>query len=387
MRRKTLSDRMVKELKPRTVRYAVPDPEMTGHYVRVAPSSAKVYIVVARARAGKQVWATIGATDVLTIAEARERARHAIQRIRDGLPAMATPSANVASVYQDWLRRHVDARGLRSARKIRQLLDQHVYPAWGALPFEDIRRSDIAKLVDHIEDTSGARTADYVLAIVRSIANWYATRSDGYQPPFVRGMRRIDPKQRARSRVLDDDELRTVWQAAGGAGAFGAFVKLALLTAQRSDKVVTMKWSDIDPDWVWSIPKAPREKDNAGYLKLPPLALAIIKAQPMLGENPYVLAGRRNQPIRDLSGTKLRLDAVVGIAPWCIHDLRRSARSLMARAGVSREIAERVLGHAIPGVEGIYNRFQYEREKAEALERLARLIETIVGANVVALRG
>jgi integrase len=71
---------------------------------------------------------------------------------------------------------------------------------------------------------------------------------------------------------------------------------------------------------------------------------------------------------------------------WTFDDLRRTARSLMSRAGVRPDIAERVLGHAIPGVEGVYDRHSYDEEKAQALEALAMLLQRIVapqGANVV----
>jgi integrase len=63
---------------------------------------------------------------------------------------------------------------------------------------------------------------------------------------------------------------------------------------------------------------------------------------------------------------------------WVFHDLRRTARSLMSRAGVDSEIGERVLGHAIPGVRGVYDRYEYLDEKRDALERLAKLVAAIV---------
>ena len=63
---------------------------------------------------------------------------------------------------------------------------------------------------------------------------------------------------------------------------------------------------------------------------------------------------------------------------WVLHDLRRSARSLMSRAGVSADIAERVLGHVISGVRRTYDRFEYLDEKRDALERLAGLIDRIL---------
>jgi integrase len=63
---------------------------------------------------------------------------------------------------------------------------------------------------------------------------------------------------------------------------------------------------------------------------------------------------------------------------WAVHDLRRSARSLMSRAGVPSEHAERTLGHAILGIRGVYDRYSFGREKADALRRLAALIDAIV---------
>ena len=85
---------------------------------------------------------------------------------------------------------------------------------------------------------------------------------------------------------------------------------------------------------------------------------------------------------------KRRIDRQVQIEPWVFHDLRRTARSLMARAGVPRDVAERVLGHVIQGVEGTYDRHEYRAEKADALAKLAGLIALILdppGENVVQL--
>ena len=83
-RRKGLSDKQVLELKPRKTRYALPDPECRGHYVRVMPSGVKSFAAIARDPYGKQVWATLGATDHIKIGEARDLAREAIKRSRPG---------------------------------------------------------------------------------------------------------------------------------------------------------------------------------------------------------------------------------------------------------------------------------------------------------------
>ncbi len=149
-----------------------------------------------------------------------------------------------------------------------------------------------------------------------------------------------------------------------------------------------MQWTDV-VDGVWTIRAEPREKGNAGVLKLPTLAVDIISSQPRLLGNPYVFAGRGRVPMSAFSKRKRKLDRKLPDLPnWTLHDLRRTARSLLSRI-VKPHIAERVLGHAIGGVEGIYDRHSYADEMADALERLAGLIERIVNptGNVVQLRG
>jgi integrase len=315
-------------------------------------------------------------------------------RIREGLPAFETPpprAETVEAVAEAWLKRHVRANGLRSGPEITRLLRAHVYPVWKDRPLIGIRRSDVAALLDTVEDNHGARQADYVLAIVRGLMVWYAARHDDYAPPIVRGMARTRPKERARTRVLSDDELCALWKATKNGSPYSAFLRLLLLTAQRREKVLTMKWVDLAlPFAVWAIPTEKREKGNAGDLPLSQMALKIIEARPRMGDNPFVFPGRRGGHMNDLANCKRALDAQMPASTphWQLHDLRRTARSLMSRAGVSSEHAERVMGHAIPGVEGIYDRHAYRDEKGEALARLATLVENIVEPrdNVVAIK-
>jgi integrase len=388
--RKTLSDKGVMSLKPRAARYAMPDPEMIGHYIRVQPSGAKTFVAVARSPAGKQIWTAIGAADVQSIAEAREQAREIIKRVRAGLPAVETKPDSVADVAGKWFARHVEARGVRTHKEIKRLLDRHILPAWGSRELVGIKRSDVTALLDRIEDRHGARTADRVLVIFTAIANWHAARTDDYSPPVIRGQRRQSTAAQARDRILNDDEIRAVWKAAEDAGTLGSVIKLLMLTAQRRAKVAQMRWQDLDDDGTWTIPTEAREKGNAEKLLLPRVALEIIRAQPRLG--PFVFPGRRGiAPFRGYNSGKAYFDAKLPAMPnWTLHDLRRTARSLMSRAGVGSDVAEKVMGHAVGGVQGTYDRHEYRDEKADALARLAGLIDGIVsprGPNVIPMRG
>jgi integrase len=117
-------------------------------------------------------------------------------------------------------------------------------------------------------------------------------------------------------------------------------------------------------------------------------ALAVLNRLPRLGDHVFTIGGKA--PIGGVSVLKRGLDEASGVVGWTIHDLRRTARSLMSRAEVPRDYAERCLGHVIRGVEGTYDRHKYRDQMLRAYEKLAALIERIVAPpadNVVLLRG
>ena len=367
---------------------------MPGFGVRVTDKSKKSYILTARfpgsSNPTRRAIADVGAME---LSKAREVARAWLAQIAAGLDPQAERERarqeaakrplTFAEVADQFMTQHVRRNALRSGDEIDRLLNKDVLPAWRDREFVSIRRGDVARLLDGIEARAPVH-ADHVLAVLSKLFNWYMAREEDYLSPVVRGMRRTVPKDHARSRALTDDEIRVFWTASGEAGAYGAFLRSALLTAQRRAKVVAMKWSDIDDEGVWTIPAEPREKTNAGSLKLSKLALSVVEELPRWEDCDYVFAGRGKVPINGMSKAKKALDAAMTeaneapVANWTVHDLRRTARSLMSRAGVRPDVSERVLGHAIPGVEGVYDRYSYDPEKADALAKLAGLVTRIV---------
>jgi integrase len=390
-RRKTLTDSMIAALPRRAGKtYYAPDPEMPKHGVRIRPVGPGTYTVITRNRYGQQKWIRIGSTAEMPIAEARNRARDVIRRVEAGHDPFEAPQAqpdSVAAVAENWLIRHVGKNKLRTAGEMRRIIERYIIPHIGQLAFVGVRRKQIAELLDHIQDKHGAAQADAVLAVLRSMATFTAARDENYEMPFVKNMKRVPKADRKRSRILNDVELQTVWRHAEGAGDYGALVRLLLLTAQRLDKVADLKWDDISSDGIWTIRTEQGEKGNAGALQLPSIALQIIAAQPRFVANPYVFAGQNGRRAFT-SKNKVAFDQGCGVVGWRLHDLRRTARSLMSRANVLSEHAEKVMGHAIGGVEGVYDVYEYLPEKATALRALAALIERIVDPpadNVVPL--
>ncbi len=370
-------------------RKTIGDPESRGLCVRITPAGGRSWLAMARDPDGKQVWATLGDAMTMEVTEARERAREVIQRIKEGKLAKAEPEAppeTFETVAERFLTRWVkkggkkqDGVALRSAHEIERQFKTYIYPRWRSKPFLAIRRGVVTELVDHLVENSGAVQADRVLATLSKMFNWYRQYDENYVNPIIPEMRRSGSmKDRARDRILADDEIRTLWTDWQTAGTFGALCQIALLTGQRRAKVQTLRWQDVSTDGVWTIPAEAREKVNAGTLKLPTLAHGIINAQPHIKDHPYVFAGRGKKPIASFSQQKREMGERVAVDPWTVHDLRRTARSLMARAGVRPDHAERTLGHVIAGVGGTYDRHGYVEEKADALARLSGLVELIL---------
>ena len=362
-RRRTLSDVGVATLKPGPARYAVPDPELRGHYVRVAPTGTKSYVAVARHPLGKQVWTTIGAADVMSIAAARDKTRKAIMRVRAGLPVLPIKSDTFKDVAENYLKRHVVANGLRSQDEIERCLGKYIHPVWQGREFVSLRRSDIARLLDNDKTSTGhGRRITCSPSCAGSPTGLPLATTTMCHPSREECAAPI-PRP-ASAATLDDDELRAIWRQAEANGTFGDIVRLLLLTGQRREKIAAMKGADVTLDGEWRIPteiakRAPpaRSCSRAGARNYPGRA--------PLGENPHVFPGRGAGYFKGFSPCKRAFDANRPVMPaWVLHDLRRTARSLISRAGVRPDIAERVLGHAISGVEGVYDRHSYRQRIA-----------------------
>ncbi len=385
-------------------RQVVFDEATTGLALIVSPKGKKTFSIVARDPSGKQIWKSLGEVRKFDLPEARALARVGVQRIKDGLqpfpPAEPEEAAAVPETFKEvaarFITRWVDKGGrkqdgvpLRSKGEIERQLKTYVYPKWQDKPFLSIRRGLVTELMDDLVDNRGAVQADRVLATLSKLFAWYRQYDEQFVSPIIPEMRRSGSyTDRARRRTLSDDEVKALWAGCATLGTYGALVRVGLLTGQRRAKLTAMRWEDIDADGEWTMPTEAREKNNPGRLRLPASALAIIRAQPVIKDNPYVFSGRGKKAYNSLSAGKRDVDKAVQIDPWVFHDLRRTAKSLMARAGVRPDISERVLGHVIGGVEGVYDRHGYADEKAAALQALADLVERIIDPpanNVVQL--
>ena len=165
---------------------------------------------------------------------------------------------------------------------------------------------------------------------------------------------------------------------------YGALLRFILLTATRRSEAGQMRWAELNGDRTWIIPAA-RYKTNLDHvIPLSELALSVLPER----NGEFVFSKNGQQAIGGYGRHKQAIDEASGVSEWVVHDLRRTARSLLSRAGVASDHAERCLGHVIGGVRGVYDRHEYFDEKARAFEALATQVQRIVEPqkNVVAMR-
>lgn len=378
-----LTVRSVEAMKPGEARIEVADAALPGLYLVIQTSGAKSWAYRYRA-GGKPRKLTIGRWPALGLAEAREAAREAVLAVAKGADPAADKLARRAAAVED-RRNHVaelvaeyDKRHLsrlRSGAAARAFLTRSAVAAWGERDVQTLGKRDVIELLDAIVDRGSPIAANRTLAHLRAFFGWLRARdviavspADGVRPPVA---------ERSRDRVLDDDEIARLWRACDALGQpFGPLIRLLLLTGQRLREVAEMRDGEINGD-VWVIPAARAKNGEEHSVPLSPEALAVLAGVKRIGVAGFIFTTNGAAPVSGFAKAKARLDREMGagVAPFVIHDLRRTMASGMARLGVAPHVIEAALNHrtgTIKGVAAVYNRFKYEQEKRAALEAWGR---------------
>jgi integrase len=375
-----LTDLAIRNLKPQAHRYEIPDPHSRALYVVVFPTGKKSFVCRFRF-AGTQRKLTLQSG--VSLAAARKLASHAMHEVALGndpteqkkeakRKAKNAAANTLAAVCAEYTKRELGK--LKSAKDRARYLNKIILPVLGSRQIDAIRRADLVRLLDKVEDQSGACTADAVLQILTRVFNWWSLRNEDFRSPIAKGMRRYSAAENSRERVLSDEEIGKIWTATEGGGCYEAFVRFLLLTSARRTEAAAMTWDEIK-DGVWTLP-ASRSKTGVEIIRpLSKAALAIIAAQPKVGPCIFGIAGR---PLTAFGRRKAAFDKKCGFSDWTQHDLRRTARTLLSRSGVDADTCERALGHALPAIRGTYDRHDYKAETLKAFEKLSALISNIV---------
>ncbi|MBV9829659.1 MAG: site-specific integrase [Alphaproteobacteria bacterium] len=341
---------------------------------------------------------TIGNARLIDLGVARERARAALRAAKEGSdPAVKVdPPRRITfrEAFDNYMDLHVVPNlRARTAGDKRAMFEREVLGTWGDRPLDSIRRADVVVLIDGLVARGARVVANRVFESIRAFFNWAIARGIVSESPCYGAKRPTTEKPRERD--LNEDEVRLFWRGAGEIGApFDNLFRLLLLTAQRRDEVRCMRWREVDLGKAsWTIPADRAKNGREHVVALSELALEILRSiearQPKHGPDELIFGSHANprNAISGLSRAKRRLDAAMtrvagtSVRPFVLHDLRRTAVSLMAEMGIPPHVADRVLNHksgTIRGVAAIYQRYEFGSEERDALMRWGRRVAELV---------
>jgi integrase len=373
----------VENLRPTDSRREIPDALLPGLYLIVQPSGKKSWAIRYRHH-GQTRKHTLGSFPAIDLKAARGIGAEALRVVAENRDPAREKKRARADTIDALIVRFLDeyqGNGNRprtiaeTKRHLGDLLNR-----WRRRPTRDITKDDVLALLRDITKAGKPITANRVLASVRRMFNWAVSQNLLTTSPCA-GVERPN-KEIPRDRVLTDAELSRVWNAARRAGfPFGPLVQLLILTGARRDEVGAMRWSEVNlRAKLWSLPAARTKNGRDHDVPLSEQAVAILKALPRIDESDFVLTTTGKSPISGYSKSKKHIDKLAGIAPWRLHDLRRTVATNLQKLGVRLEVTEAVLNHVSgsrAGVTGIYARHDYANEKRAALkkwgDRVARL--------------
>ena len=401
MPRKILTASAISKLKPDPAkRLEIPDAACPGLYLVMQPTGARSWALRHR-QGGRPQKLTLGNFSEgaeegqgsppviggrLTLADARRLAGDALGAIERGQsPAHAKRSRDknlMPAVVDEFIKRYVRAKRLRSADAVERTFKVDVLPHWRHRHVSDISRRDVIELLDAHVDRGAPVQANRTLSAVRKFFNWCMER-DIIKVSPVEGVKAPTP-ERNRDRILSDDEIVAFWQASDANGSpFGPLFRLLLLTGQRLGEVAGMAKAELDLDvGNWTIP-AVRAKNNQEHVVAlsQPARDVLADVRIVEGKAGLIFSTNGRTPVSGFGKAKANLDRKLSIPHWTLHDLRRTAASGMARLAQPVHVVEAVLNHrsgSVSGVAAVYNRYDYDREKRIALDAWAAYVLSLL---------
>jgi integrase len=408
--KRNLNDRILRGLKPTKpgTHVDVWDAGFPGFGVRVSDTGRRTFVLTARYPGSKNpTRRALGVYDKMSLTDAREKAREWLKLIARGIdPETAEEAARQAAlrkqentfgvVAEEFFKRHLCKT--RQARRAEVDIRREFISRWAVRPITEITRRDVLAVIDACVDRGNPYQAHNLLGYARRIFNWAIARGTyGLESSPCDRMRpkEIIGAKKARTRVLNDDELRALWRASEGLGyPYGPLFQMLALTGQRKSEVAEGRWSEFNlTKKLWEIPAARMKADAGHVVPLSDDVLTILASLPRFTKGDYLFSA--SYGVRPVVGgfdkAKKELDArmrgdLPQLPPFVIHDIRRTMRTGLSTLPVPDLIRELVIAHARPGLHRVYDLHAYEDEKRHALDLWAKRLRDIVTpppANVV----
>ena len=409
-----LTDLKIRSLKPAADRkpYDIKDTQVPGLHVRVMGTGKRTFVLLSRFPGTPHpTRRALGSYGELTLEEARDKATAwrklisrgidpRVQEDRDRQAALRQQLTTFAAVAEDFIEDKLPSE--RKGREVEQDIRREFIPRWGKRPIAEITAQDVRAVIKAVKDRGAPYQAHNLLVTIRRLFGWaidqhaYGLDSspcDRLKPKSIAG-RRL-----SRTRILDDDELRAFWRAAERLDyPYGPLYQLLVLTGQRRSEVGRARWSEINIEQKsWTIPPERMKASAAHVVPLTDDVMAILKDLPRFKGGDYLFSttfGKKpvsgfNRAKHDLDRHMQRSWRALGrlrhedrrhkeIAPFVIHDIRRTMRTGLSALPIPDLVRELVIGHTMPGLHKVYDQHAYADEKRQALNLWAARLRSIV---------
>lgn len=362
---------------------------------------------------GKRRRIDLGDVTAISLKEARLRSAEITGKAKSGIDPLDQRKAQAGrdrqtlkTLIERYLVQYAERHhGERTLAETRRGLLVHMTPLHD-LEIDKLTRRDLAEQFTILVETSGPITANRVRGMVSKLFSW-AMGLGLVEANPVAGTVRPSP-EKTRDRILSTAEIQLLWRATEEATDYARIVRLLLLTGQRREEVAAMHWGEISGEGrTWTIPADRAKNGRAHDVPLSPQVRAILARVERRQDRDFVF-GRgtggysgysRSKRVLDQKLAVMRAEIRLGrqlelgeqpgskdaLSPWVLHDLRRTAVTMMAEMGVAPHVVEAVVNHVSghkAGVAGIYNRAVYANEKRAALERWAAHVEQLVSGEL-----
>jgi integrase len=364
------------------------DTEQKGLGVRLTRQGGKIFVLQWRdAVTRDKRREVLGDFGKITLKQARQAAQARLGDIAKGIDPRAVRKAQeaaakaakaeaaytLASLLDDWGKLHLAQRRERyrveAIRSLTIAFDGHL-----KRPASALSRAKVLEVVDGYDKAGKHATARLVRAYGRACFAWAVKRGKLATNPF-QGLP-AGVKSQPRERLLADDEIGAIWNAACAMPEpYGPFIRLLMLTLMRREEVAAMKWSEISPDLTtWACPGSRMKKGAAHIVALSDAAQKALGAVTRIEGQDLVFSTTGKTPISGFSKVKARLDKASKVTGWVMHDFRRAGVSHLARLGHSAVLADALLAHkgqALSDVARVYQVHDFKDERKAALEAWA----------------
>lgn len=356
------------------------DPDLPSFGVRLRPGKGS-FIVQYRVGTDQRR-KSLGDVRKITVEDARSIARKRFAQIELGIDPDAeeekrrTEQASKEKTFEKAVVLYLEARKLKMARNTYVAADRYLSRHCRPLhkkPAAAVTFEDVAKLLRELVEKHGPTSAARARSALAAFYVWCMRQAMAKTNPVI-GTENPIEGQEPRDRVLNDDEIRFIWRHSGE-DEFGKIIRLLFLTACRRDEIGGLRSPEVDQiPGKLLLPKERTKSKRAHDLNLPATAVAILESIPRRNSRDTLFGGGANG-FNAWSYSTLALNGRIttaagkALAPWRLHDIRRTVRTRMGKLGVLPHVAELVLNHAghKSGIGGVYDHYAYEPEITEAL--------------------